>query len=175
MCNPQDLVSRMQDFCGYLAGLGDVQAESLLAPMAEGKWSVQEVIAHIMTYDESFLQSVVLPIEEGRQPHFADEADNQAFNDRSAALGRNLTKAQLLERATLARRQLVDHLQRLPAEAFRKKQEGRADFDLAELIEGDFVSHDRGHVEQMQRYLKSRGYPDITYGAPLPPLGGGGD
>jgi len=65
----------MQDFCGFLAGLGDVQAEVLLSPMAEGKWSVQEAIAHIMAYDENFLQSVVLPIEDGRQPHIADEAD----------------------------------------------------------------------------------------------------
>ena len=174
MRNPQDLVSRMQDFCGFLAGLGDVQAEVLLAPMAEGKWSVQEAIAHIMAYDESFLQSAVLPIEDGRQPHIADEADNQSFNDRAAALGRKLTKAQLLERATHARRQLVDHLQRLPAEAFRTKQEGRADGDLAEFLDRDFVSHDRSHIEQMQRYLKSRGYHDVAYGAPPSPAGGRG-
>jgi len=96
MPDPQDLVSRMQEFCGFLAGLGDVQAEVLLAPMAEGKWSVQEAIAHIMAYDESFLQSTVLPIEEGRGPHIADEADNQSFNERAAALGRKLTKRSCL-------------------------------------------------------------------------------
>jgi uncharacterized damage-inducible protein DinB len=160
----------MQDFCGFLAGLGDIQAEALLAPMAEGKWSVQEAIAHIMAYDESFLQSAVLPIEDGRQPHFADEADNQSFNERAAALGRKLTKAQLLERATHARRQLVDHLQRLPAEAFRTK--GQTDRDLAELLDKDFVSHDRSHIEQMQRYLKSRGYHDVAHGTPPFPAGG---
>jgi hypothetical protein len=152
----------MQDFCGFLAGLGDVHAEVLLSPMAEGKWSVQEAIAHIMAYDESFLQSAVIPIEDGRQPHFADEADNQSFNDRAAALGRKLTKAQLLERATHARRQLVDHLQRLLAEAFLTKPEGRADDDLADLLDRDFVSHDRIHIEQMQRYLKNHGYHDVT-------------
>jgi uncharacterized damage-inducible protein DinB len=158
MRNPQELVSRMQDFCGFLAGLGGVRAEVLLAPMAEDKWSVQETIAHIMAYDESFLQSAVLPIEEGRQPHIPDEAGNQSFNERAAALGRKLTKAEVLERATQARRQLVDHLQRLPAEAFRTKPEGRADADMAELLYRDFVSHDKGHVERMQRYLKSCGY-----------------
>src|SRR5271157_573891 len=121
MRNPPELVSRMQDFCGFLAGLGGVQAEVLLAPMAEGKWSVQETIAHIMAYDESFLQSAVLPIEEGRQPYIPDEVDNQSFNEKAAALGRKLTKAELLERAIQARRRLVEHLQRLPAEAFRTK------------------------------------------------------
>ena len=164
--NPQELVSRMQDFCTFLAGLGGVQAEVLLTPMAKDKWSVQETIAHIMAYDESFLQSAVLPIEDGRQPHIPDEADNQSFNERAAALGRKLTKAELLERATQARRQLVDHLRRLPAEAFRTKPGGRADADMAELLYRDFVSHDRSHVERMQRYIERRGYHDLVGGAP---------
>jgi uncharacterized damage-inducible protein DinB len=172
MLNPQDLVSRMQDFCGFVARLGVVQPEVLLAPMAEGKWSVQEAIAHIMAYDESFLQSAVLPIEDGRQPHIADEADNQSFNERAAALGRKLTKAQLIERATHARRQLVDHLRRLPVEAFRATREGPCDGDLAELLYRDFVTHDRSHIEQIQRYLKSRGYHDVAYGAQPSPAAG---
>ena len=157
----------MQDFCGFLAGLGGVQAEVLLAPMAEGKWSVQETIAHIMAYDESFLQTAVLPIEDGRQPHIPDEADNQSFNERAAALGRKLTKAELLERAAHARRQLVDHLRQLPDESFHTKPEGRAAADMAELLDRDFVSHDRSHVERMQRYLMSCGYNDLIGGAPL--------
>jgi hypothetical protein len=158
MRNPQELVSCMQNFIGFVTGLGDVQARVLLAPMADGKWSVQEVIAHILAYDETFLQSVVLPIENGNQPHIPDEADNQSFNERAAALGRNLTKAQLLERAINARRQLVDHLKRLPSAAFSVKHQRQTENNLAELLDKDFVSHDRIHIEQVQRYLKSRGY-----------------
>jgi DinB superfamily len=162
MRNLKDPISRMLDFCVFLETLGDIQAEDLLSPMGMGKWSVQEVIAHIMAYDESFLQSVVIPIENGRQPHFADEANNQTFNDEAAAMGRKLTKAQLLERANHARRQLVAHLRKLPAEAFLTKPEGRADKDLTELLDTDFVSHDRIHIEQMKKYLKNRGDLDAT-------------
>jgi hypothetical protein len=67
---------------------------------------------------------------------------------------------------------LVDHLQRLPAEALRTKQEGRAGGDLAESLDRDFVSHHRNHIEQMQRYLKSRGHHDVAHGAPPSPAGG---
>ncbi len=162
MRNPRNLLSHMKDFCTFLAGLSDAQAKVLLAPMAEGKWSVQEVIAHIMAYDECFLQSVVLPIESGGQPRIPDAADNQSFNERAAALGRKLTKAELLERAARARTQLVEHLERLPPEAFRSEQEGRGGGSLAELLEEDFVCHDRTHIEQMQQYLKSRGVPGNT-------------
>jgi hypothetical protein len=160
--NPHDLVSRMQDFCGFLAVLGGIPPQVLTAPMAEGKWSVQEVVAHIMAYDEAFLQSVVLAIEDGRQPLVPDPADNQSFNDRAAALGRNLTEGQLLERATLARRQLVNHLRRLPAEAFRTKRQGLPESDLAELLDKDFVSHDRIHVKRIQEYLKDGGYLSVS-------------
>ena len=81
MRNLHDLVSRMQDFCGFFAGLGEIPPQILVAPMAEGKWSVHEVVAHIMAYDEAFLQSAVLAIEDGRQPVVPDPADNQSFND----------------------------------------------------------------------------------------------
>lgn len=162
MRSPHELVSCMQDFCAFLAVLGEIPPQVLVAPMAKGKWSVQEVVAHIMAYDEAFLQSAVLSIEDGRQPLVPDSAENQSFNDRAAALGRNLTKEQLLERATLARRQLVDHLRRLPAEAFRTKEQGPPESDLAELLDKDFVSHDRIHVKQMQEYLKNRGYLSVA-------------
>jgi len=151
------IVRDMQNLCGFLERLGEIPPQVLLAPMAEGKWSVQEVVAHIMVYDEGFLQTVVLALEEERQVSVSDPADNQSFNERAAALGRKLTKGQLLERATLARRQLVEHLRRLPADAFGAKQEGLPENDLAGVLEKDFVSHDRMHIEQMQEYLKSRG------------------
>jgi hypothetical protein len=68
MRNLEDLVSRMQGFCGFLARLDHVPAEVLQSPMADGKWSVQEVVAHIMACDEVFLQDVAIPIENGRRP-----------------------------------------------------------------------------------------------------------
>ena len=61
---------------------------------------------------------------------------------------------QLLERATLSRNQLLDHLRRLPAKAFQTKQAGRVDVDLTELLDNDFVSHERIHIEQMRRFLE---------------------
>ena len=163
MDNPVDLISHMQDFCGFLAELNDVRPDVLLAPIAEGKWSVQEIVAHIMTYDEVFLQSVVIPIEDGRQPNVPDAADNQSFNEKAAELGRKITKRQLLERATLSRRQLLDHLQRLPAKAFQTKQVGRVDVDLCKLLDNDFVSHDRIHIEQMRTFLESCERNDVAY------------
>ncbi len=156
MHSPHDLLSRMLGFCDFLAELGDVGAEVLLSPMAEGKWSVQETIAHIMIYDESFLRTVVLPIHAGKRPHLADPQANQAFNEKAAARGRKLTKARLLGRAARARRKLVDHLRRLPAEAFRTKLQG-APGDLADLLDEDFVTHDRNHVERMRAFLQGRG------------------
>lgn len=159
----------MQDFCGFLTELGDVTAADLLSPMAEGKWSVQEVVAHIMTYDESFLLSVVLEIESGGTPRVPDPADNQSFNEKAAALGRALTKAQLLSRAATARRELVDHLQRLPLEPRRAGEQGPAVADLVELLDRDFVAHDDHHVEQVRRYLQGRGYHGFCAGAPAGP------
>ncbi len=159
--NQEDLLACMQDFCGFLAGLTDLPSELLQAPMAKGKWSIQEVVAHIMVYDETFLQTVVLALADRRKPLFPDPADNQSFNDSAAAVGRKLTKERLIERAILARTELVDHLRRLPSEVLQTKLEGSAVADLAELLMDDFVYHDRIHIKQMKEYL-NREFSDST-------------
>ena len=155
---PQDLIARMTKYTEFLAELDPVGPEVLLASMAVGKWSAQESIAHIMAWDANFLQTAVLPLEAGEHPYIADEADYQAFNARAAALGRQLTKEQLLAKAAQARMQLVEHLKGLPGEAFQAKQQGgRIDSNLAEFLDRNFISHDKHHIEQIRDYLARRG------------------
>ena len=154
MTGPEELISQMMEYIAFLVQLDSVSQDALLSPMAAGKWSAQESIAHIMAWDANFLQTTILPLEAGKDPYIADEEDYQAFNDRAAALGRQLIKQQLIDRATQARMQLVEHLKRLPAEAFRAKQRGgRIDSDLTEFLERNFVSHDRSHMKQIRDHL----------------------
>ncbi len=158
MTSPESLISQMSELTHFLAQLSGVSQDALLSPMGNGKWSAQESIAHLMAWDSNFLQTVVLPLEAGQHPYIADEEDYQAFNDRAAALGRQLTKTQLIERATQARMDLIEHLKRLAPEAFREKQQGgRIDSDLMESLERNFVSHDRSHMKQIRDHLELHG------------------
>jgi hypothetical protein len=156
MRDPQGLMSHMRDYTNFLSEIGQIPAEVLSAPMAVGKWSVQEMVAHIMAWDMNFLQTAVLPLEAGEKPRIADEEDFQAFNERAAAVGRQMPKDQLLGKAVDARIQLIEHLGKLSAETFQTKQQGRIDTDLAEFLERNFVSHDKSHLSQMRAYLASR-------------------
>ena len=153
MPEPQELFARMDDYVSFLADLGDVAAEVLSAAMAEGKWSVLETVAHITAWDVSFLGTAVRVFEEGGRPALADDVDYQAFNERAAAVGRTQRKEQLLSEAVQARVQLLDHLRRLPAEAFLVTHQGETTTDLVEFLERNFVSHDRHHVERIRTYL----------------------
>ena len=157
MLDPQELISHLGDYCAFLGELGHVPAEALSAPMGAGKWSAQEAIAHIMAWDANFLRTVVLPLEAGDRPSIAEEVDYQAFNERAAASGRQLTKEALLAEATHARTQLVEALRRMPAEAFRTEPQERKGTALAEFLERSFVSHDRHHIGQVRAFLATQG------------------
>jgi hypothetical protein len=156
MRDSQELMSQMKDYTIFLSDIGQMSADVLLTPMTVGKWSVHEVVAHIMAWDVNFLQTAVLPLEAGAKPRIADEEDYQALNERAAAVGRQMPKDQLLGKAVEARMQLIEHLGMLSAEAFQTKQKGRIDTDLSEFLERNFVSHDKSHVSQMRAYLASR-------------------
>ncbi len=154
MHSHDNLMLQMKEFADFLAQLDQIPQNTLLSPMAVGKWSAQEAIAHIMAWDENFLQTAVLPLEAGKQARIADDEDAQAFNERAATVGRQLTKQQLLARAARARMQLIEHLERLPARAFQTKQQsGRIDSDLSEFLERNFVNHDRHHMEQIRAHI----------------------
>ena len=155
----QSLISRMKDYICFLSSLRDVPAEALRAPIADDKWTVLDVVAHIMAWDKNFLKTVILVLEAGEQPVIAEDLNFQAFNEQAADVGRPLTKEQLLRQAADARSQLVEHLQRLPPEAFQTKRQGGVDGDLAEFLEHNFVYHDKHHTDQVRDYFSSIGRP----------------
>ena len=153
MADTEHLISEMKDYTRFLTELDGVAAQCALAPIAEGKWPINDLVAHIMAWDVNFLETTVCAMETGNHPPLAEKSDFQALNERAAALGRQLSKEQLLHKATDARLQLVRHLEQLPVEAFHAKQ--AAGTDLAEFLQRNFVFHDKHHIAQIRAYLAS--------------------
>jgi uncharacterized damage-inducible protein DinB len=144
----------MNDFCEFLVDLEHIPDELFLMPIAVGKWSILEIVAHIMAWDLHFLGDTVRALEEGKTPSLADDLNYLQFNERAAADGRRLTKEQLLRQAIHARKDLTEHLERLPGEAFQIKPNNGATADVAEFLSRNFVEHDRHHQAQIQNFLK---------------------
>jgi len=153
---PDDLIARLQDYVQFLQDLQNESTELLSHPIAEGKWSIHDIVSHIMMWDRDFLQKTVQPLEAGESPPITEDADVQAFNAHAVAYGRNLDREELLAQAVSARAALTAGLARLSPETFDAKPRGGEGSSLAIFLRQMFVEHDRHHVDQMRAYLESR-------------------
>ncbi len=160
--DPKVLIDRLERYSDFLTSIRDTDAKVWSSPIGEGKWSIHDIVAHIMMWDRNCVETRVRPANQGTTKPVAEELDGDAFNQRSALYGRTLTKERLIDQAARDRSELLRELRRLPSEAFGVQHgdgncltpKGYASFGV--FLEQEFVFHDQHHMEQIQSYLDGR-------------------
>src|SRR5947208_1181199 len=104
-----------------LAFLTRLPEREILRPRTQDRWSVKDVLAHLLACDQETVRRFRLIARgHGDRVHwFHDMADADRFNARSVARARRLALPVLLRRRERARADLIEWLERLPTEALR--------------------------------------------------------
>jgi hypothetical protein len=114
--------------------------------MSQGKWSVSEVIAHLMNWDRYLISSVVPAAKSGDSLTFPEFGGYNKLASEYARSG--ITQAALIEEAVRTREELSAQLLELPEELFHKGGEE----SLASVIR-DFVWHDNEHKGKILEFF----------------------
>jgi len=156
MTNSQLLIAQLQDLTSFLISLRKTDSLVWTAPIGEGKWSVHDIIAHIMAWDGSFMEKIIPKILRRELVTLEEDTDVQGFNNRAVEYGRTLNQEQLLDKAIFYRSQIVTQLKKLPEDAFSTDVSGTNSFTLSSFLQNMFISHDNHHKKQMEEYLSGR-------------------
>ena len=154
------IIERFGHYTAWLDTLKDIEEMRLYHPIAEGKWSLAEIIAHIAKWD-IHLREVVLPAVRNREgmtfPDFAP------FNQQASDYAKSgLPFAELLTQAKSARLLLVKELEAMPLDRLTMPLTSNgethcpftgAPYSLLYTIE-EFTLHDYHHQEQVRQYLQ---------------------
>lgn len=151
---PDDLLRRLEAFSPWarsLIGFGD---ESWLAPMAVGKWSVGECLAHLYLWDRFALTSrLPLMTQDARLP-LAPSA--QAMNNFAANYARtSVTQAVLIEQFSSTRLELVNALRAWPPEQWQVTFLIGKEIMTPRAYLEEFLKHNDHHRVQIERFWKS--------------------
>jgi len=138
-----DLISRLTHY----------SEDVLCKPIEEGKWSIRDIISHIMGWDKDFTEKLDHFISSG-EVMLDEHPDVQAFNEASVAYGRSMKPHDLLQEATLQREQLILILSKVPEAAFTKPIPG-SPYTLEAFLQDMFIHHDKHHEGQIISYLQS--------------------
>ncbi|MGG1572643.1 DinB family protein [Fictibacillus sp. NRS-1165] len=138
----------------WLEELKTVEEEWWLKPIANGKWSMGEIVSHFVSWDLFVIHHRV-PYFLEHQAFPEDVAEAEKMNqDASRYAKSGVSKSQLLEEAIRTRNRLVQQVEIIPEDwwihPFKYKTKTMT---FASYIEG-LVQHDKHHQDQIILFLK---------------------
>ncbi|TJY44171.1 DinB family protein [Cohnella pontilimi] len=154
-----DVISLRQQFEGwadYVRSLDSLPESDQLKAVAEGKWAVRDVIAHMWKWDIFFWEHAVRPLIEGT-PLTYHSLDFNAFNENAKNECRPLFWSYLIEQTANTRDQIANAVRQFPESEY-ERTERDADgnpFSMKAYLE-DFIHHDAHHRLQIESVLSGK-------------------
>lgn len=82
------MVSKLDEYRTFVESLKAFSDEQLTSPIAEGRWSIRDIISHIMGWDENFTATVLVKIVTGVVVVLKEHPDVQSFNSHAVEQGK---------------------------------------------------------------------------------------
>lgn len=147
------MVSKLDEYRTFVESLKAFSDEQLTSPIAEEKWSIRDIISHIMAWDENFTATILVKIVTGEAVVLEEHSDVQSFNSHAVELGKLVPPQELLDRAVHSRTRLIFTLTRVPESRYEVAVSDRNDYTLSKFLDQMFVSHDTHHRHQIETHL----------------------
>src|SRR5881397_1748139 len=136
-----------------LAFIARLPEDEILRPRTQDRWSVKDVLAHLMTCDEETARRFRLIARgQGNRIHwFESMADADRFNARSVAGARRLRLPAMLRRMERAHADVIKGLERLPLEALRDPSH---QYTVVEWLPAPGWSHEQEHLGEIRAWWR---------------------
>ena len=140
---------------GTLAFIAGLPEPEIRRARTQDRWSVKDVLAHLLACDEETNRRLAL-IERGQADRiqwFESMAHADRFNARSVARLRRLGLAALRRRMQRAHAELIERLERLPAEALADPSHA---YPLVEWLPAPGWAHEQEHIGEVRAWWRTR-------------------
>src|SRR3989454_7067380 len=138
-----------------LAFLPKLSEAEMREPRTQDRWSVKDVLAHLMTCDEETVRRfrLIARGQASRIHWFESMADADRFNARSVAGARRLGLPALLRRMKRAHADVLEGLERLPIGALRDPSH---EYPMVEWLPAPGWSHEQEDLSEIRAWWRSR-------------------
>ncbi len=137
-----------------LAFLARVPESEIRRPRTQDRWSVKDVLAHLLSCDEETIRRFRL-IARGRGDRihwFESMADADRFNARSVARLRRLGIRPLLGRMERVHADLIRWFERLPEKSLRDPSHA---YPVVEWLPAPGWDHEREHLSEIRAWWRN--------------------
>ncbi|PEI85216.1 DinB family protein [Bacillus pseudomycoides] len=160
MSEVKNIISNFSHYSSWLSTLEEIDDTLWSKPIAEGKWSVSEIIAHIMNWDNHLLKEVLPSVQNEKGMEFPNfDTHNKKASDYAKS---GISQSKLLEEAKNTRELLIKELNEFPIEKLNKSLTANgvthcphtgAPYSLIYIVK-EFTDHDNHHKGQIIQFLR---------------------
>ncbi|MGE1126572.1 DinB family protein [Bacillus wiedmannii] len=162
MMGENKIINDFNEYSIWINILKGMKEELWVAPISEGKWTIGEIVSHIMNWDDYLLRETLSSVRDGQGMDFPDFETNNKLASSYAKSG--ISKMKLLEEAKAKRELLVNELRLLSAGNLKKPLTANGvshcphtgtPYSLIYIIK-EFVDHDNHHKRQVMHFLNEK-------------------
>lgn len=150
-----EMVEEFKSFIDFAQDLKTIGEEHWNIPISEGKWTLKDVLSHIMLWDKYFYEEGIEKIKLG-SPLTVRNLNFDEFNANAIEYAKSQTRDSILEQLIEYRIKIINVISGLPEEEYSKeyKDGDGKKFSIRTYLRG-FISHDKHHKKQIEKYLKT--------------------
>lgn len=150
-----EMVQEFKAFIDYVEEIKVVDEEVWDQPIAEGKWSIKDIMSHIMLWDKYFYEEAIEKINL-RQPLTVKHLNFDEFNANAVEYAKTQTRDAIIDQLIVYRMKIINSVSGLSEDEYLQgyKDGDNKKFTIRGYLRS-FISHDKHHKKQIVSYLKS--------------------
>ncbi|WP_028545320.1 DinB family protein [Paenibacillus taiwanensis] len=152
MSNKQQLLSQFKIWLPFLQQLLEVE-EIWSQPIAANKWTVKEVVSHIMLWDQFFYEEAIRKLAD-HDPLSFQHVDFDSFNEHAKLYGHANTISRIVSESVVYRTAIVDCIDSMSIQQCEQDYPMRDgnQFNVLQYLH-DFIRHDQHHMSQIEALM----------------------
>ncbi|WP_059053854.1 DinB family protein [Paenibacillus senegalimassiliensis] len=120
--------------------------------LEEGKWTIKDIVCHIMLWDKYFYEEAVHKMATG-QPVALELGDFDEFNKQAMVYAKTISIQELVDKAVFYREAIISDIRTMPAHVIEQNSKDPSNkFNLTEYLH-DFIWHDQHHINPIKDFL----------------------
>ncbi|AIQ36749.1 hypothetical protein R50345_20160 [Paenibacillus sp. FSL R5-0345] len=150
----EQMLFEFKSLIPFVESLEEVPDKHWNMPIATGKWTVKDILCHLMLWDKYFYEGAIKKILL-KEPLTTKHLDFNEFNANAMEYAKLLSKQTLIEQFLLYRTRILDAVSGLTDEEcdMEYKDADRKKFSVRKYLRS-FIPHDKHHKKQIEQFLK---------------------
>ncbi|MEO2206549.1 DinB family protein [Paenibacillus pabuli] len=149
-----EMIEEFKSFTSYVIELDNLSEQVWNTPIAEGKWTLKDVITHMMLWDQYFYNEAIYKIKQD-EPLTVRHLNFDEFNANAIEYSKTTSKKAILEEFVEKRMNIIHAITGLREEEYTReyKDGDKKKFSIKKYVRA-FISHDKHHKKQIDSFKK---------------------